>query len=143
MAVGPLQNSPNREDLPLRQRLARVCVLGEMLSPKIGFQFLPTLSGVTQSREKPSLESTNRMCLGEEVPVQLLRIDLRQMSLGQQHVLILPSSSLFASSRMPTLGVDRFNLLAAMSEHGLGLIPPYLPKRQRVTQDTRRRAFRR
>jgi hypothetical protein len=71
-----------------------------MLNPEVGFQFLPTLSGVTQGREKPSLESTNRMRLGEEVPVQLLGIDLRQISVGQQHVLILPSSSPFALSRM-------------------------------------------
>ena len=32
--------------------------------------------------------------------MQLLGIDLRQISVGQQHVWILPSSSLFASSRM-------------------------------------------
>jgi hypothetical protein len=32
--------------------------------------------------------------------VQLLGIDLRQIGVGQQHVLILPSSSRFASSRM-------------------------------------------
>ena len=35
--------------------------------------------------------------------MQLLGIDLRQISVGQQHVWILPSSSLFASSRMANL----------------------------------------
>jgi hypothetical protein len=53
-----------------------------MLNPEVGLEFLPTLGGVTQSREKPSLESTNWMRLGEEVPVQLLWIDLRQMSVA-------------------------------------------------------------
>jgi flagellar biosynthesis/type III secretory pathway ATPase len=39
--------------------------------------------------------------------VQLLGIDLRQMSVGQQHVLILPSSSLFTSSRMANARVHQ------------------------------------
>ena len=55
MPAGSLQNSPNCEDLPLRQQLARLRVLCEMLDPEVGFQFFPTLGGVTQGREIASL----------------------------------------------------------------------------------------
>jgi hypothetical protein len=67
-----------------------------MLHAEIGFQFLPTLSGVTQGSKKPSLETTNRVHLGKEISVQLLGIDFCQFSVGQQHRVILPSSSPFA-----------------------------------------------
>ena len=116
--LGPFRIARIGEDLPLRQRLARLRVLCEMLNPEVGFQFLPTLSGVTQGREKPSLESTNRMRLGEEVPVQLLGIDLRQMSVGQQHVLILPSSSLFVFSRMANVALQPRRVTIAPSGVG-------------------------
>lgn len=64
-----------------------------MLTSQISLEFRPTLGGVPERREETSLEPANRMRLRKKISVQLLWIDLSEISIGQSHKPILPSSN--------------------------------------------------
>ena len=77
-----------------------------MLTSQIGLEFPPTLGGIPERREEASLESAHRMRLRKKIPVQLLWIDLSEISGGQSHKPILPSSSPRVSSRMANVRAE-------------------------------------
>ena len=79
-----------------------------MLASQIGLKFPPLLGGIPERREEASLEPAYRMRLRKKIPVQLLRIDPSEISVGQSHKSILPSLSRSVFSRMANGSRDLF-----------------------------------